>query len=74
MSQVPSSTRTTYTTPTYPDGSKNSNTQSKPASTGTTAAKIAISHNHAIIYKPGDDVVSSGSAYVAVRACRAVVC
>lgn len=39
-----------------------------------TAAKIAISHNPAIIYKPGDGVVSSGLAYVAVRACQAVVC
>ena len=39
-----------------------------------TAAKIAISHDPAIIYKPGDGVVSSGLAYVAVRACQAVVC
>jgi hypothetical protein len=31
-------------------------------------------HNPAIIYKPGDGVVSSGLAYVAVRACQAVVC
>ena len=40
----------------------------------TTAAKIATPHNPAIIYKPGDGVVSSGLAYVAVRACQAVVC
>ena len=39
-----------------------------------TAAKIATPHNPAIIYKPGDGVVSSGLAYVAVRACQAVVC
>lgn len=39
-----------------------------------TAAKIAISHDPAIIYKPGDGVVSSGLAYVAVRVCQAVVC
>ena len=45
MSQVPSSTRTTYTTPTYADGSKNSNTQSKPASTGTSlsASDVTVS-------------------------------
>ena len=40
----------------------------------STAAKIATPHNPAIIYKPGDGVVSSGLAYVAVRACQAVVC
>lgn len=45
----------------------------KPAGQGT-AAKIATPHNPAIIYKPGDGVVSSGLAYVAVRACQAVVC
>ena len=45
MSQVPSSTRTAYTTPTYADGSKNSNTQSKPASTGTSlsASDVTVS-------------------------------
>lgn len=45
MSQVPSSTRTTYTTPTYTDGSKNSNTQSKSASTGTSpnASDVTVS-------------------------------
>lgn len=44
------------------------------AGTTGTAAKIATPHNPAIIYKPGDGVVSSGLAYVAVRACQAVVC
>ena len=45
MSQVPSSTRTAYTTPTYADGSKNSNTQSKPVSTGTSlsASDVTVS-------------------------------
>ncbi len=45
MSQVPSSTRTAYTTPTYADGSKTSNTQSKPASTGTSlsASDVTVS-------------------------------
>ena len=36
--------------------------------------EIATPHNPAIIYKPGDGVVSSSLAYVAVRACQAVVC
>ena len=45
-----------------------------PLASLATAAKIAALHNPAIIYKPGDGVVSSGLAYVAVRACQAVVC
>ena len=45
MSQVPSSTRTTYITPTYADGQKNSSIQSKPASTGTSpnASDVTVS-------------------------------
>lgn len=55
--------------------SEAASTLGKPATTlQPTAAKIATPHNPAIIYKPGDGVVSSGLAYVAVRACQAVVC